>query len=176
MSGAIAKKYVNALIGSCNDAELVEITTSLVQLEAAFHLEKFNHIILSPDVNVQAKESLVLSLVENGSDKLKNFMKIVSRNDRLSLIPLMAKELKYQLSLKNNTYEGKILTNFAVSPSQVGELESNFSKKFNATIKLAAQQEQYPGIKIELDDLGVEVSFSLERLKAQMTEHILKAI
>ena len=34
----------------------------------------------------------------------------------------------------------------------------------------------YPGIKVELDNLGVEVSFSAERLKAQMCEHILKAI
>ena len=37
-------------------------------------------------------------------------------------------------------------------------------------------KSDYNGIKIELDDLGVEASFSVDRLKAQMSEYILKAI
>ena len=97
-------------------------------------------------------------------------------NDRLKLIPVVSKELKYQLSLKNNTYEGTVSTNFKMSQAQIATLEENFSKKFNSKIKLNANENSYPGIKVELDDLGVEVSFSVERLKAQMTEHILKAI
>lgn len=35
--------------------------------------------------------------------------------DRLELIPVVAKELKYQLSLKNNTFEGSVSTNFKMS-------------------------------------------------------------
>ncbi len=176
MSGAIAKKYVNALMSSCNDKELIEVTSLLAHLGNAFTLEKFNNIILSPDVSVKAKEELVLSLLETSNSKFQNFIKLLSHNDRLKMIPTMVKELKYQLALKNNTYEGEVLTNFAVSKEQIAMLEENFSKKFNAKIKLHSKKETYPGIKVELDDLGVEVSFSLERLKAQMTEHILKAI
>lgn len=176
MSGAIAKKYVNALMSSCNNQELADVSSSLEQLQDAFKIEKFNHIILSPDVAAQAKEDLVLSLAQNGSAKFQNFIKLLNTNDRLSLIPLIVKELKYQSALKNNTFEGTIFANFAVSKAQIAKLEENFSKKFNATIKLNAHKETYPGIKVELDDLGIEVSFSLERLKAQMVEHILKAI
>ena len=55
-------------------------------------------------------------------------------------------------------------------------LEDKFSKRFNASIKLDSQKSEYNGIKIELNDLGVEASFSVDRLKAQMSEHILKAI
>ncbi|KFL33298.1 MULTISPECIES: F0F1 ATP synthase subunit delta [unclassified Sulfurospirillum] len=176
MSGAIAKKYVNALMSSCNDAELTEVYGLLTQLAGAFTIEKFHNIILSPDVSVNAKEALVLSLVETQNMKFQNFIKLLSHNDRLALIAVVAKELKYQLSLKNNTYEGSVSTNFKMSPAQVSMLEENFSKKFNAKIKLDANKNSYPGIKVELDDLGVEVSFSVERLKAQLTEHILKAI
>jgi F-type H+-transporting ATPase subunit delta len=176
MSGAIAKKYVNALMASCTDGELAELMSTLTQLKEAFTIEKFNHIILSPDVTAGAKEELVLSLVPGAAVKFNNFIKLLSSNDRLNLIPSIAKELKYQLALKNNTFEGKVSTNFALSKEQIATLEENFSKKFNAAIKLHAEKESYPGIKVELDDLGVEVSFSLERLKAQMTEHILKAI
>ncbi len=176
MSGAIAKKYVNALMSGCNDAELVDVYGLLTQLVEAFKIEKFNNIILSPDVSAKAKEELVLSLVETKNTKFQNFIKLLSNNDRLKLIPVVAKELKYQLSLKNNTYEGSVSTNFKMSQAQISMLEDNFSKKFNAKIKLNANENSYPGIKVELDDLGIEVSFSVERLKAQMTEHILKAI
>ena len=50
MSGAIAKKYVNALMSSCNEAELTEVYGLLTQLVEAFKLERFYNIILSPDV------------------------------------------------------------------------------------------------------------------------------
>lgn len=176
MSGAIAKKYVNALMSGCTESELTESYGLLVQLAEAFKIEKFNNIVLSPDVSSKAKEELVLSLVETKNVKFQNFIKLLNSNDRLELIPVVAKELKYQLSLKNNTFEGSVSTNFKMSQSQIAMLEENFSKKFNAKIKLNANVNSYPGIKVELDDLGVEVSFSVERLKAQMTEHILKAI
>ncbi|WP_333803390.1 F0F1 ATP synthase subunit delta [Sulfurospirillum sp.] len=176
MSGAIAKKYVNALMSGCDDGELAEVYGLLLQVVEAFKLEKFNNIVLSPDVSSKAKEELVLSLVENKNMKFQNFIRLLSNNDRLKLIPIVIKELKYQLSLKNNTFEGSVSTNFKMSQAQISMLEENFSKKFNAKIKLNVNENSYPGIKVELDDLGVEVSFSVERLKAQMTEHILKAI
>ncbi|MDD3342859.1 MAG: F0F1 ATP synthase subunit delta [Sulfurospirillaceae bacterium] len=176
MSSAIAKKYVNALMSSCNDSELAAMFNLLNELVCAFKMEKLNNIILSPDIASKEKVSLVLSLVEQSTAKSENFIKILGENDRLSLIPVIVQELKYQLSLKNNTYEGAIVSNFEISPTQVSTLEANFSQKFNAQIKLHNTVTAYPGIKIQLDDLGVEVSFSLERLKAQMSEHILKAI
>lgn len=176
MSGAIAKKYVNALMKSCNEKELSEIYKALVTLTEAFKIVKFNNIILSPDVSMGEKENLVLSLVDTKEAKLINFIKLVVLNDRLVLIPSIVKELNYQLSLKNNVFEGEVLSNFAITSAQMKTLEENFGKKFDAKIKLNASQNTYPGIKIALDDLGVEVSFSLERLKAQMSEHILKAI
>ena len=176
MSGAIAKKYVNALMKSCNEKELGEIYKALVTLSEAFKIVKFNNIILSPDVSVGEKENLVLSLVDTKEAKLSNFIKLVVLNDRLVLIPAIVKELNYQLSLKNNVFEGEVFSNFAITSAQMKTLEENFGKKFDAKIKLNASQSTYPGIKIALDDLGVEVSFSLERLKTQMSEHILKAI
>lgn len=55
-------------------------------------------------------------------------------------------------------------------------MEENFSKKFNSKIKLDGSKSDYNGVKVELDDLGVEVNFSIDRLKSQMSEYILKAI
>ena len=176
MSTLIAKKYANALIQSSSEAELLGVYELLSQIISAFKMDKFNHIILSPDVEQSKKESLILSLVDGKEAKLVNFIKLLATNDRLSLLPLIVKELQYQIALKNNVFEGEVLSNFDISAAQIAILEANFSKKFNAQVKLNALKSDYPGVKITLDNLGVEVSFSLERLKAQMSEHILKAI
>lgn len=176
MSTAIAKKYVNALIESCNEKELSSIHAALTSVSEAFKIAKFNNIVLSPDVSQKDKESLVLSLIDSEEAKFSNFIKLIVLNDRLGLIPSIAKELNYQISLKKNVFEGEVLSNFKMTPVQIATLEENFGKKFNAKVKLHPSQNSYPGIKIALDDLGVEVSFSLDRLKTQMSEHILKAI
>lgn len=176
MSTAIAKKYVNALIESCSQEEVAKMYGALVQIAEAFKIAKFNNIVLSPDVSSNDKETLVLSLVNFEEKKFINFIKLICLNDRLGLIPAIAKELRYQISLKNNVFEGEILSNFKVASAQVTSLEENFGKRFDAKVKLNSSKNSYPGIKIALDDLGVEVSFSFERLKAQMSEHILKAI
>lgn len=176
MKGIIAKKYVNALLKSCNDSEISIIENSIKELSNAFSSTKFRNIILSPDVTNEQKEEFVLSLVETKDKKFVNFVKLLAINERLYLIPEITKELKYQISLKNNSYEGEVISNFEIGKEQIAKLEENFSKKFNANIKLEAIVSDYPGVKIQLDDLGVEVSFSLDRLKSQMVEHILKAI
>ena len=176
MKGIIAKKYVSALMSSCNDSEIELIEKSINDISNAFSSTKFNNIILSPDLTNEKKEEFILSLLEKKEGKILNFIKLLVLNDRLSLIPSISKELKYQISLKNNSYEGEIISNFEISKEQITKLEENFSRKFNANIKLKVQVSDYPGIKIQLDDLGVEVSFSLDRLKSQMVEHILKAI
>ena len=176
MKGIIAKKYVNALMKSCSDSEISSIEKSINEISSAFTSTKFNNIILSPDLSNEKKEEFVLSLLEKSKGKIINFIKLLAVNDRLTLIPTIAKELKYQISLKSNSYEGEVISNFEISKEQITKLEENFSKKFSANIKLKAQVSDYPGIKIQLDDLGVEVSFSLDRLKSQMVEHILKAI
>lgn len=176
MKGIISKKYVNALMKSCNDSEINSIEKSINEVSNAFRSTKFNNIILSPDLSIQKKEEFVLSLLETKEGKVINFIKLLAANDRLPLIPTIAKELKYQVSLKSNSYEGEVISNFEISKDQITKLEENFSKKFSANIKLNSVVSDYPGVKIQLDDLGVEVSFSLDRLKTQMVEHILKVI
>ncbi|MEH1011152.1 F0F1 ATP synthase subunit delta [Campylobacter concisus] len=108
--------------------------------------------------------------------KFANFIKLLGANKRLELIPAILNEMKIEQSLLENTYCGKVVGNFDLSAEQLKALEENFSKKFNSKIKLDGSKSDYNGVKVELDDLGVEVNFSIDRLKSQMSEYILKAI
>ncbi|HIP02716.1 MAG TPA: F0F1 ATP synthase subunit delta [Campylobacterales bacterium] len=176
MSDVIAKKYINALMKSM-DTKVVETTlASLKTLVPAFGSEKFNNILNSSDVSNADKEGLILSMIENPDAKLTNFIKLLSSNGRLTEIPSIVKELSKQIALKNNQYEGLLISNFKVKASEIKDIETSLSKKLNADIKLTNQVTDYPGIKVEVESLGIEVSFSQDRLKAQMAEHILNSL
>ena len=176
MSNQIASKYVKALMKSFDDTQLKKIFETLEELSVACKLDKFTNIINSPDIDTEKREKFILSLNENSNTKFVNFLKLLSQNNRLELIPEICEELKYQEAVKNNQFSGVVMCDFDISEQKIKTLEESFSKKFNSTIKLHKSTTEYPGVKVKIDDLGLEVSFSLERLKAKMSEYILKAI
>lgn len=176
MKELVAKRYVKALVQSCSDEELKGVLLELAKISAVYGIEKFRTILESPDVNKSKKLEFLLSMVENNNSKIQNLIKLLNEKDRLMIIPSIKKELQTQVSLKENIFEGEVLSNWYITKEQLAKLEKGFGRKFGATVKLESKQNEYPGIKISLDELGIEASFSVDRLKAQMAEHILKAI
>ena len=175
MNEVVAKKYVKAILSDVKSNELNAFVENLSELAAAFASDKFKSIISLPTLKASQKVEFVLSLVKNQDAKFANFIKLLGANKRLELIPAID-EMKIEQSLLENTYRGEVIGNFDLSAEQLKALEENFSKKFNSKIKLDSSKSDYNGVKVELDDLGVEVNFSIDRLKSQMSEYILKAI
>jgi F-type H+-transporting ATPase subunit delta len=176
MNDLVAKRYVKALVANREINEITSISESLNSMSTAFTDEKFNSIISSPEVEDSQKIELVLSLSDNSSETIVNLIKILSEKRRLSLLPVMANELSVQIAKINNNYEGVIYTNQELSGDYVSSIEEQFSKKFDVNLSLSQDVCDYDGIKVDIDGLGVEISFSKERLKSQMIDHILKAV
>lgn len=176
MSEAIGKKYIKALISSVGDKNLGSVSTALISLSSAFSSAKFNNIILSSDVKKEDKESFVLSMLEKPDAKLTNFIKLLIENGRLSDIPAMSKELQKQIAIKDNEYHGVLISNFEVKSEEITEIEKNLSSKLGSVIKLENQISDYPGLKVKIEDLGVEVGLSTARVQSQLVEHILKSL
>ena len=164
MKELVAKRYVKALVSDLNADELTGFIDELRRLVAAFGNEKFKNIIASP------------ALSGRKSVKFTNFVKLLGENKRLEILPNIANELLIQKSKINNVFCGKIYGGVEIDADKISKLEESFSRKFGARIMLEVAKSDYNGIKIELEDLGVEASFSMDRLKAQMIEYILKAI
>ena len=76
----------------------------------------------------------------------------------------------------NNSYTGVIYTNQELSYDSVVSIADQFSRKFNVALSLSQNICDYDGIKVDIDGLGVEISFSKDRLKTQLVDHILKAV
>jgi len=172
----IAKKYVKALFESANDTTIRKYYEDLQILNKVYSMEKMKNILLSPTISKNEKFDFIISLFDNPDEKFKNFIKILVINDRTNLISAICDELRYELSLRDNKFTGQIISSSQIDKKNINSIEEKLSSKFDSKIVLQSVKSDYPGIKIEIEDLGVEISFSIDRLKAQMTEHILKAI
>ncbi|BCX78944.1 F0F1 ATP synthase subunit delta [Campylobacter sp. 19-13652] len=176
MSLAISKKYVKAIIASSDDAELEVLSSCLLDLAGCFKSQKLKNIISFPGVKPEEKVGFLLSLIDCKNDKVKNLINLLAQNKRLGLIPEIAKSLLDQISAKKGEYIGNVYTQKSLSEAELNDLAKKFSQHFKSDIKLSGATDKFNGAKVELDGLGVEVSFSVDRFKSQLSEYILKAI
>jgi F-type H+-transporting ATPase subunit delta len=176
MIDLVAKRYVKALMKDREKESLTAVYNELSLISSAFNDEKFILIVSSSDVSAEKKIDLMLSFIENCSDTTRNLIKLLAEKKRLDVVPGIVESLKQELAVLNNRYEGVVYTNNELSASDLENLNSQFAKKFNVELELAQKICDYNGVKVDIEGLGVEISFSKERLKSQMIEHILKAV
>ena len=107
---------------------------------------------------------------------MKNFINLLAEKRRFDILPFVAKDLKAEIAKMNNNFVGIVYTNEELSSEFVSSIEQQFSKKFDVKLSLSQNVGDYDGIKVDIDGLGVEISFSKDRLKSQLIDHILKAV
>jgi len=176
MIDLVAKRYVKALMSGSDTATLTSIYNELKTISTAYSDDKFVLIINSTEVEISKKSDLILSFVDNCSQTTINLIKLLAQKKRLNIIPDIVSDLKRELSVLTNTYEGVIYTNSKLSDEDVSKLNSQFASKFNVNLELTQNVCDYDGIKVDIDGLGCEIGFSKERLRSQMIEHILRAV
>lgn len=176
MKDLIAKRYVKALLDGREADSVAAITNELAQIATAFADDKFIAIITSTEVASDKKVELVVSLVEGCSEATTNLIKLLGSNKRLDIIPFIVNELQAQAAALNNSFTGVVYTNSELGSDYVASIEEKFSKKFDVNLTLTQNVCDYDGIKVDIEGLGVEISFSKDRLKSQMINHILKAV
>lgn len=191
----IAQKYARAILAQHNADEFYERLKAVLP---AFEMPKFRLILESSEISKEEKFTLLKSLCEESgestekqaskkqgkknkaekTDKLDenfvNFLRILAQNSRFLLIPQILKELSRQRALKEQLFEGIVYSEKPLKKDDLMSLESKLSKKFALSIKLHNESTQNQGIKISLDELGYEIAFSKQNLKAKMSEFILK--
>jgi len=172
----VSKKYTKAIIEQFDKKSLEGVVNKFEQISSAFSDAKFTQIINSPAVTTKQKEELVLSFFSKPDKKFSNLISLLATNKRLHLIPEICSNLKNQMVAMNNEFMGQIYSNANLSATAIKTLEEVYSKKFDAKIKFEHIKSDIDGIRINVEDLGVEVNFSLDKLKAKLSEYILQAI
>jgi F-type H+-transporting ATPase subunit delta len=177
MKQLIAKRYVKALLSALDEKGIEVAANKLSVIAEAFNDKKFLEIIVSPEVKRDKREALILDIIGKDSDKkLVNFIKTLSIHNRFSLIPEIATLLQKELQRRANRYEGIVESMQEVDQTDLKELESALSKYVDATIVLQPVKSNYNGIKVVVEDLGIEATYSKDRIASDMINHILKAL
>ena len=177
MEELIAKRYIKALKGEFDLKTVQNISSVFDALADSFKDDKFVSIIINPEVNAKDKSEILLEAVKPAkSDKINNFIKLLVENKRIDIIPAIAKELKKDIANTTKTYEGIVYSDSDIDTNVINELAKGLSKKFDSTISFTFVKNDFNGIKVEVEGLGIEINFSKDRIDSQIIDHIIKAI
>ncbi len=177
MEELIAKRYIKAVNTGADIESMQNMTDIFSVLADSFKDEKFVQIIDNPNVSANEKSDILLAAVASAkSDKINNLIKLLVENKRINIIPAIAQELRKNIAASTKTYEGIVYSDTKIDAKIMKELSSSLSKKFDLNISLVFVKNDFNGIKVDVEDLGIEINFSKSRINSQMIEHIVKAI
>ena len=177
MEELIARRYVNALAEVASSEEKVVYSEVLNAIALLFKDESIIERVTSPLISSADKTAFVLEGLGEDSDmNLQNFIKILGENNRLDLIPIIAKSLNLELQKERNEYEGTVVASNLLSASELEELQNSLQTYTGSIINLTQVQSDLDGIKISVEDLGIEVNFSKQRVKEQLIDFITKSL
>ncbi len=175
MEELIAKRYATALSSVSKDVK--EIANVLNVLTEVINEEEVKNTLTSPIVAAEKKTEMILSALGKDTDAtLVNFIKILGENKRLDLIPAIAKVLNADLQKESNKYEGVLKSSKKLGKEELSKLEKTLEKYTGSKIKLTQEKTDLDGLRVSVDDLGIEVNFSKERVKEQLIDFIKKSL
>ena len=177
MEELVAKRYIKA-IESLTDLESFENIAAIFEsLSNSFSDDNFQSIVTSPYVKKVDKETLLLESVKSADSKIvNNLLLLLIEKNRLNVIPAIASEMKKIIAKTKKTYSGTIYSNGDIDTSTIQSISNGLSKRVDATVELNFVKTDFNGIKVDVEDLGLEINLSKDRLNNQLINHILKAI
>ena len=177
MEELVAKRYIKALKDGLDANSAENISSVFSALAESFKNDKFIEIVENPNVTTEVKSEILLEAVKPASSKaVDNLIKLLVENKRINIIPAIAEGLRKDLAMTTRTFDGVIYSDSDIADNVVGRLSDGLGKKFNANISLAFIKNDFSGIKVEVEDLGIEINFSKDRIDDQLIDHIIKAI
>ncbi|HSR74813.1 MAG TPA: F0F1 ATP synthase subunit delta [Sulfurovum sp.] len=175
MEELIAKRYAQALSSVSKD--LTDNLEVLNVLSDAIRSSEIKSMLTSPIVSSEKKTEMILAaLGENANGSLVNFIKILGENKRLELIPAITKVLNTDQQRVSNEYEGVLKSASSLDEAALADLEATLKKYTGSTIKLKQEKTDLDGLRVSVDDLGIEVNFSKQRVKEQLIDFIKKSL
>ncbi len=173
----VAKRYAKALMEIDAGKKIESFIDVLDGVASALKDPKAKEMIASPLVSASDKISLITESLGNKADPvLLQLIKIMGEKERLGLIPELASILKFEKKKESNSFVGKVESRNALDKAELKSLEEALSKHSGAVIKLEQVKSDLNGVKVEVEDLGLELSFSKDRVKTALLDYIQKAL
>ncbi len=177
MEELIAKRYIKALKQSCDTKSMQNITVIFAALAESFQDSKFVDIIGNPNISKKQKSEILLAAVKPAKSKeVDSLIKVLAEKNRINIIPALAEGMRKDMANSNKTYNGVVYSDSEIDAKVIKDLSGGLSKRFDSNISLRFVKDDFDGIKVDVEDLGIEINFSKTRINNQIIEHIVKAI
>lgn len=177
MEELIAKRYIKAIKKSSDMESMQNMTQIFSALSDSFNNEKFIQIINNPDVSKDQKSEILLSAVKSAdSQDVNNLIKLLAEHNRINIIPAIAEVMRKDVAATSKNYSGTVYSDSDISSKMIDDLNNGLGKRLDSNISLEFIKNDFNGIKVDVQDLGVEINFSKSRINSQIVEHIIKAI
>jgi F-type H+-transporting ATPase subunit delta len=177
MEELIAKRYIDALNSMVETSSFESYAKVFETLALEFKNEKFTAFINNPYIAKKEKETLLLDSVKSVESKeINNLISLLVEKNRIAVIPAIAEGMRKMMARSNKTYTGTVYSNSDINEESMKSISNGLSKKVDANVSLTFVKNDFAGIKVDVEDLGIEINFSKDRINSQLIEHILKAI
>jgi F-type H+-transporting ATPase subunit delta len=174
MEELIAKRYAQALSSVSKDLSgALEVLNTISE---AISTPQIQSTLRSPIISSADKTGLILSAMSDDDNTLVNFIKVLGEKGRLDLIPVITKVLNADQQRAANEYEGIVKSATSLDGADLANLEETLKKYTGSTIKLTQVKSDLDGVRVSVDDLGIEVNFSKQRVKEQLIDFIKKSL
>jgi F-type H+-transporting ATPase subunit delta len=165
MEELIAKRYLKAIKQRSNAESMQSIALIFSVLAESFNNERFNQIINNPDVSKNQKSEILLAAVKSaGSKDVENLIKLLVEHNRISIIPAIAEIMRKDIAKTNKSYSGIVYSDSNIDAKVIEGLSNGLGNRFDSKISLKFIKNDFNGIKVDVEDLGVEISFSKSRI------------
>jgi F-type H+-transporting ATPase subunit delta len=177
MEELIAKRYIKAIKQGLDIESIQKIASIFSVLAESFNDEKFNQVMNNPDISKKQKADILLLAVKSAdSNIVENLIKLLVEHNRINIIPAIAEVMRKDIAITTKNYNGIIYSDSDMDSKVIEDLGNGLGSKFDSNISLKLVKENFNGIKVDVEDLGIEISFSKSRINSQIIEHIAKAI
>lgn len=179
MMNVIANRYAEALFQIGEEEELTDMLYQ--ELSEIVNLIKVNQdlfsILKSPVISKKEKISIVDNIFEDKINiNIKNFLKILIEQDRISFISDISDSYKELLNEKNNILEGFVISAIPMKKEEIKELEEKLSEKYNKNVTLENKVDKsiLGGVLVRLgnEEIDGTVKTRLDKMKEQLSQVI----
>lgn len=179
MMNVIANRYAEALFQIGEEEKLTDMLYQ--ELSEIVNLIKVNQdlfsILKSPVISKKEKISLIDNIFEDKINiNIKNFLKILIEQDRISFISDISDSYKELLNEKNNILEGFVISAIPMKKEGIKELEEKLSEKYNKNVTLENKVDKsiLGGVLVRLgnEEIDGTVKTRLDKMKEQLSQVI----
>ena len=179
MMNVIANRYAEALFQIGEEEKLTDMLYQ--ELSEIVNLIKVNQdlfsILKSPVISKKEKISLIDNTFEDKINiNIKNFLKILIEQDRISFISDISDSYKELLNEKNNILEGFVISAIPMKKEEIKELEEKLSEKYNKNVTLENKVDKsiLGGVLVRLgnEEIDGTVKTRLDKMKEQLSQVI----